>query len=103
MRFSVIIPAYNEEKFLPRLLDSIKVAAANYSGGRECPSCKSRYDTYLLGPYPRAFALSADKKSCGYSAGGVAYEPRRARALMASSSRNIPAPSLSRLSLDSRR
>ena len=33
MRFSVIIPAYNEEKFLPRLLESIKVAASNYSGG----------------------------------------------------------------------
>ena len=35
MRFSVIIPAYNEEKLLPRLLDSIKVAAANHSGGRD--------------------------------------------------------------------
>jgi glycosyltransferase involved in cell wall biosynthesis len=33
MRFSVIIPAYNEEKYLPRLLDSIEVAKANYSGG----------------------------------------------------------------------
>ena len=33
MRFSVIIPAYNEEKYLPRLLDSIAVARANYSGG----------------------------------------------------------------------
>ncbi|HEX5705241.1 MAG TPA: glycosyltransferase [Pyrinomonadaceae bacterium] len=33
MRFSVIIPAYNEEKFLPRLLESIKVAVSNYSGG----------------------------------------------------------------------
>lgn len=33
MRFSVIIPAYNEEKYLPRLLDSIEVARANYSGG----------------------------------------------------------------------
>ncbi|MEO8435306.1 MAG: glycosyltransferase [Pyrinomonadaceae bacterium] len=32
-KFSVIIPAYNEEKFLPRLLDSIAVARANYSGG----------------------------------------------------------------------
>jgi len=35
MRFSVVIPAYNEEKFLPRLLDSIEVAAANYSGARD--------------------------------------------------------------------
>ena len=34
MKFSVVIPAYNEEKFLPRLLDSIDVAAANYSDGR---------------------------------------------------------------------
>jgi glycosyltransferase involved in cell wall biosynthesis len=34
MNFSVIIPAYNEAKFLPRLLESIDVAAANYSGGR---------------------------------------------------------------------
>ncbi len=35
MRFSVIIPAYNEEKYLPRLLDSIEVARSNYSGGPE--------------------------------------------------------------------
>jgi glycosyltransferase involved in cell wall biosynthesis len=35
MKFSVIIPAYNEEKYLPRLLDSIKVARANFSGGAE--------------------------------------------------------------------
>jgi len=34
MRFSVIIPAYNEEQYLPRLLDSIEVARANYLGGR---------------------------------------------------------------------
>jgi glycosyltransferase involved in cell wall biosynthesis len=33
MRFSVVIPAYNEEKYLPRLLQSIEVARANYSGG----------------------------------------------------------------------
>src|SRR6266852_5705519 len=35
MRFSVIIPAYNEEKYLPRLLDSIEVARSNYFGGPE--------------------------------------------------------------------
>lgn len=35
MRFSVIIPAYNEEKLLPRLLESIEIARANYSGDRE--------------------------------------------------------------------
>jgi len=35
MRFSVIIPAYNEEQYLPRLLKSIEVASANYSGGRD--------------------------------------------------------------------
>jgi glycosyltransferase involved in cell wall biosynthesis len=35
MRFSVIIPAYNEEQYLPRLLDSIEVARSNYSGGRD--------------------------------------------------------------------
>lgn len=35
MRFSVIIPAYNEEQFLPRLLESIEAARANYSGGRD--------------------------------------------------------------------
>ena len=34
MRFSVIIPAYNEEQYLPRLLKSIEIARANYSGGR---------------------------------------------------------------------
>ena len=31
-KFSVIIPAYNEEKFLPRLLDSVAIARANYGG-----------------------------------------------------------------------
>ena len=35
MKFSVIIPAYNEEQYLPRLLNSIEVASANYSGGRD--------------------------------------------------------------------
>jgi glycosyltransferase involved in cell wall biosynthesis len=34
MKFSIIIPAYNEEQYLPRLLDSIDVARSNYSGGR---------------------------------------------------------------------
>jgi glycosyltransferase involved in cell wall biosynthesis len=34
-RFSVVIPAYNEEQYLPRLLDSIEVARSNYSGGPE--------------------------------------------------------------------
>src|SRR6266542_4020472 len=33
IRFSVVIPAFNEEAFLPRLLDSIEVAKAQYSGG----------------------------------------------------------------------
>ena len=33
MRFSVIIPAYNEEKYLPRLLMSIEIARQSYSGG----------------------------------------------------------------------
>jgi len=32
MRFSVIIPAYNEAQYLPRLLDSIDVAKSNYRG-----------------------------------------------------------------------
>lgn len=35
MRFSVIIPAYNEAKYLPRLLNSINVARSNYSGGQD--------------------------------------------------------------------
>ena len=35
MKFSVIIPAYNEEKYLPRLLESINAARINYSGGRD--------------------------------------------------------------------
>jgi glycosyltransferase involved in cell wall biosynthesis len=35
MKFSIIIPAYNEEHYLPRLLDSIDMARANYSGGAE--------------------------------------------------------------------
>ena len=32
IRFSVIIPAYNEEDYLPRLLSSIDVPRSNYSG-----------------------------------------------------------------------
>src|SRR5215471_758411 len=35
MRLSIIIPAYNEEQYLPRLLKSIEVARSNYSGGRD--------------------------------------------------------------------
>lgn len=35
IRFSIIIPAYNEELFLPRLLDSIEVARQIYRAGRE--------------------------------------------------------------------
>jgi len=35
IRFSVIIPAFNEERYLPRLLDSIEKAKSNYSGGAE--------------------------------------------------------------------
>jgi glycosyltransferase involved in cell wall biosynthesis len=35
MKFSVVIPAYNEAEYLPRLLDSIEVAKSNYSGGPE--------------------------------------------------------------------
>lgn len=34
MKFSVVIPAYNEKKFLPRLLESVEVARSNYSVGR---------------------------------------------------------------------
>ncbi|HEU5236540.1 MAG TPA: glycosyltransferase [Pyrinomonadaceae bacterium] len=35
MKFTVIIPAYNEERYLPRLLNSIEAARANYAGGRD--------------------------------------------------------------------
>src|SRR2546422_10742779 len=35
MKFSIIIPAYNEERYLPRLLESIESARSNYSGGRD--------------------------------------------------------------------
>ena len=33
--FSLIIPAYNEEKYLPKLLDSVEVACSNYKGGAD--------------------------------------------------------------------
>lgn len=33
--FSLIIPAWNEEKYLPRLLDTIEIARQNYRGGYE--------------------------------------------------------------------
>jgi glycosyltransferase involved in cell wall biosynthesis len=35
IRFSIIVPAYNEAQLLPRLLDSIEVARSVYRGGRE--------------------------------------------------------------------
>ena len=35
MKFSIVIPAYNEEHYLPRLLESIQVARSNYSGGSQ--------------------------------------------------------------------
>src|SRR5258706_8926178 len=34
-RFSIIIPAYNEEQYLPRLLDSIELARSAYFGGSD--------------------------------------------------------------------
>ncbi len=34
-RFSVVIPAFNEEKYLPLLLDSIDAARSAFGGGRE--------------------------------------------------------------------
>src|SRR5207248_1252646 len=34
-RFSLVIPAYNEEAYLPRLLDSVDAARARYAGGPE--------------------------------------------------------------------
>jgi glycosyltransferase involved in cell wall biosynthesis len=33
MRFSLVVPAYNEEQYLPRLLDSVEVARRAYGGG----------------------------------------------------------------------
>ncbi|MBK6534572.1 MAG: glycosyltransferase [Deltaproteobacteria bacterium] len=33
-RISIIIPAYNEEAYLPRLLESIEVARERYGAGR---------------------------------------------------------------------
>lgn len=35
VRFSVVVPARNEEACLPRLLDTVKVARASYTGGPE--------------------------------------------------------------------
>jgi len=35
MRLSVVIPARNEEKYLPRLLDTVEIARRAYSGGGE--------------------------------------------------------------------
>jgi len=31
-RISLVIPAYNEEKYLPRLLDSVDAARARFAG-----------------------------------------------------------------------
>jgi glycosyltransferase involved in cell wall biosynthesis len=33
VRFSLVVPAYNEERYLPRLLDSVGAARAAYGGG----------------------------------------------------------------------
>ncbi len=35
MKISLIIPAYNESKLLPRLLDTVEVARTRFAGGRE--------------------------------------------------------------------
>lgn len=35
MRFSLVIPAHNEEKLLPRLLDTVAVARERFTGGAE--------------------------------------------------------------------
>jgi glycosyltransferase involved in cell wall biosynthesis len=35
LRFSLIIPAYNEERYLPKLLDSVHQARAVYQGGAD--------------------------------------------------------------------
>lgn len=34
-RFSLVIPAYNEARYLPPLLDTVEIARLAYSGGRE--------------------------------------------------------------------
>lgn len=34
-RFSLIVPAYNEESYLPRLLDTVDAARSRYRGGRD--------------------------------------------------------------------
>ena len=34
-RFSLVVPAYNEEELLPRLLDSVDAARERYRGGRD--------------------------------------------------------------------
>ena len=34
-RFSLVIPAYNEEAYLPRLLDTVDIARARYRGGAD--------------------------------------------------------------------
>jgi glycosyltransferase involved in cell wall biosynthesis len=33
MRFSLVVPAYNEARYLPRLLDSVEAARSTYRGG----------------------------------------------------------------------
>jgi glycosyltransferase involved in cell wall biosynthesis len=35
VRISLVVPAYNEESFLPRLMESVEVARAKYRGGRD--------------------------------------------------------------------
>jgi len=34
-KFSMVVPAFNEAAYLPRLLDSIELAKSNYSGGKD--------------------------------------------------------------------
>ncbi len=35
IRISLVIPAWNEERYLPRLLDSVDAARARYRGGAD--------------------------------------------------------------------
>ncbi len=45
------------------------------------PNCKEDYEAYILGPYPRAFAQSPDKRRCGYATGGDSRQLVEATAL----------------------
>ena len=81
MRFSVVIPARNEEAYLPRLLDTVEVARAAYAGGASAIEVivadnVSTDRTAELARAKGARVVSVEKRVIGAARNGGAREAR---------------------------